>query len=322
MLALLVRRFAYSIVVLLVASFVTFMSCRLTFDPLVKFAQSKDPLAKAREAKRLGLDRPLIEQYWTWLRGVFRGDLGRSWRTNDEVWAMITRALGFTVQLIIWGILVAALLSIAIGVISAVRQYSVADYTLSSVSYLGLAMPPTVFGLLAIQFLGVWLKDQFDLDRPIFFFIGLHSTGESGINLDYLRHLVLPVLTLTVQIITSWSRFQRSSMLDVLSADYVRTARAKGVRRRKVIMRHALRNALIPVMTVMAIDAAVLFGGLLVTEATFSVPGMGRLLLQALESGDAPVLTAAVMVSAVFVIVFNLLADLLYAVLDPRVRVA
>ena len=121
--------------VLLVASFLAFIGCRLTFDPLAKFSQAKDPAAKAREAARLGLDRPLLVQYWEWLRGALRGDLGSSWRTNDEVWAMVTRALGFTVQLIVWGFLVAAVIAVSIGVFSAVRQYSIPDVVFSALSF-------------------------------------------------------------------------------------------------------------------------------------------------------------------------------------------
>jgi peptide/nickel transport system permease protein len=166
------------------------------------------------------------------------------------------------------------------------------------------------------------LADWLNLDTKLFYFVGLHSTGQSGINLDYFRHLFLPVLTLTVQIIASWSRFERAAMLDVLGSDYVRTARAKGVPRRRVIFKHAFRNALVPLVTVMAIDIALLFGGLVVTEKIFSIPGMGSFFLLSLQTGDAYALMAWFVVVAFFVIVFNLLADLLYAVLDPRIRLA
>jgi peptide/nickel transport system permease protein len=233
---------------------------------------------------------------------------------------MIPRALWFTVQLIFWGILVSALTAVTLGVYSAVKQYSVGDYTLTGLSFLGLAMPPFWFGLLLIQFLSVGPKDWFDLKEPWFYFVGLHSGDKTGINLDYARHLVLPVLTLTVQIVASWSRYERASMLDVLSADYVRTARAKGVPRRKVVYRHALRNALIPLVTVMALDIGALFGGVIITEKIFSIPGMGRLFYDSILAGDAVVLASWVIVVAVFIVLFNLLADILYGVLDPRIR--
>src|SRR5206468_1148682 len=141
-----------------------------------------------------------------------------------------------------------------------------------------LSMPPFWFGLIAIQFLSFGIKRAFHLQNPIFYSIGLHSSPTAG-SVDYLRHLALPVLVLTVQIIAEWSRYQRSSMLDVMSADYIRTARAKGLSEVRVIGKHALRNALIPLVTVMAVDIGALFGGLLITEQIFSWPGMGRLFI-------------------------------------------
>jgi peptide/nickel transport system permease protein len=251
-----------------------------------------------------------------------RGNWGISSRTSGDVYPMMTRAFGFTLQLIVWGVLIAAVLAIGMGVYSAVRQYSVTDYLFTGLSYVGIAMPPFWFGLIAIELFVFVLADWLHLDFKLFYFVGLHSTGQSGINLDYLRHLVLPVMTLTVQIIASWSRYQRAAMLDVLGSDYVRTARAKGVPRRRVVFKHAFRNALVPLLTVIAIDAGLLFGGLVITEQIFSIPGMGRLFLQSLQTGDAYALMAWFVVTAAFVILFNLLADLLYAVLDPRIRLS
>jgi peptide/nickel transport system permease protein len=235
---------------------------------------------------------------------------------------MITRALGFTLQLIVWGVLLALIVAVSIGVFSAVKQYSVPDYVFTGLSYIGVAMPPFWFGLILIQVFGVAIKQKFNLDKPFLFFIGLHSTDQKGINLDYLRHLVLPVLTLTVQLIAQWSRFERASMLDILSSDFIRTARAKGVPRRKVVFRHAFRNALIPLVTDVATQTGALFGGLIITETIFSIPGMGRLFIDALINGDVYVVLAWMLVAGVFVIIFNLIADMLYSVLDPRVRLA
>jgi peptide/nickel transport system permease protein len=320
MLSYLTRRLLFSIPVLLVATFVLFAAVRLTFDPTARLAQSRDPGVVQRERERLGLDRPIPVQYVDWLDDFVTGDWGESSRTREEVFPIIRRALWNTVQLIFWGILVAAVVAITVGVYSAVRQYSLSDYAFTGLSFLGLAMPPFWFGLIAIQFLAVYPRGWFGLDETPLYFVGLHSVGQSGINLDYARHLVLPVLTLTVQIIASWSRYQRASMLDALSADYVRTARAKGLARRTVILKHALRNALIPLVTVMALDVGGLFGGLVVTEQIFSIPGMGRLFISSLITGDATVLVAWTTVTATFIIVFNLLADVLYGVLDPRIR--
>jgi peptide/nickel transport system permease protein len=296
---------------------------RATFDPMSKFRIGiRDPNAFGRIRKHLGLDQPLMVQYWKWLKGLFRGDFGTSSRTGGSVGPMLSRALGFTIQMIVWGILVALVLAIGIGILSAVKQYSLADYAFTGASYIGVAMPPFWFGLVLIQVFGVFLKQRFHLDRPPFFFIGLHSTGKKGINLDYLRHLVLPVGTLAVQIVAQWSRFLRSSMLDVMSSDFIRTARAKGVGRRAVVMRHAFRNALIPLATDVATQSGLLFGGLVITETLFAIPGMGRLFLDSLRAGDVYTVLGYLMVTGLFVIVFNLLADLVYGILDPRVRLA
>jgi len=315
------RRALYSIPVILVASFLTFAFVRATFDPTAKLRQSREPAAAIRaERQRLGLNEPLVEQYGSWLAKFVRGDWGTSERTHEAVSAQIGRALWNTTQLIVWGVLAAALVAIGVGVYSALRQYSALDYTFTGLSFLGLALPAFWFGLLAIEFLAVGPKQWFHLAQPPLFFVGLHS-GNGGA-LDYARHLVLPVLTLMVQIVAGWSRFQRSSMLDVMSSDYIRTARAKGVPRRRVVWRHGLRNALIPLITVMALDIGALFGGLIITEKIFSIPGMGKLFFDSLLAGDATTLTAWLVVTAAFIVVCNLLADLAYGWLDPRIRVA
>jgi peptide/nickel transport system permease protein len=316
-----VRRLLFSIPVLLLASFLLFASVRATFDPTARLRFSRDPDVVQRERERLGLNDPVVVQYKNWLVDFIQGDWGESTRTRERVFPMVRRALWTTVQLIIWGILLATVVAVSVGVFSAVRQYSVADYTFTGLSFVGLAMPPFWFGLIAIQFLAVYPRDWFNLDEVPFFFVGLHSVGESGFG-DYARHLVLPVLTLTVQIIASWSRYQRASMLDALSADYVRAARAKGLSRSRVVFRHAFRNALIPLVTVMALDIGALFGGLVVTEQIFSVPGMGRLFVDSLFTGDAAVLEAWLLITAGSIILFNLVADVLYGVLDPRIRYA
>jgi peptide/nickel transport system permease protein len=314
------RRALYSIPVILVASFLTFAFVRATFDPTAKLRQSREPAAAIRaERQRLGLNEPLLQQYGSWLAKFVRGDWGTSERTHEAVSAQIGRALWNTTQLIVWGVLAAALVAIGVGVYSALRQYSALDYTFTGLSFLGLALPAFWFGLIAIEFLAVGPKQWFHLAQPPLFFVGLHSSN--GGALDYARHLALPVLTLMVQIVAGWSRFQRSSILDVMSSDYIRTARAKGVPRRRVVWRHGLRNALIPLITVMALDIGALFGGLIITEKIFSIPGMGKLFFDSLLAGDATTLTAWLVVTAAFVVVCNLLADLAYGWLDPRIRV-
>jgi peptide/nickel transport system permease protein len=181
-------------------------------------------------------------------------------------------------------------------------------------------MPAFWFALIAIGLLVAGPVKWFNLDGPIFYSVGLHSEGMKGFNLDYLRHLALPVLTLTVTSVAEWSRFGRASMLEVLNTDYVRAARAKGVPRRKVVFKHSLRNALIPFVTVTVLDVAFLIGGVIITEQIFSIAGMGQAFLDALGAGDAPFLLAWFFITAVAVIGFNLLADVFYVLLDPRIR--
>ncbi|MDF2989868.1 MAG: hypothetical protein K0S37_382 [Microbacterium sp.] len=315
------RRLLYSLPVILVASFLLFWGVRTTFDPLAKLRLSRDPTVIAREIERLGLERSIPEQYLLWLKEVVLGNWGTSSRTGGSVADMIGAALWPTLQLIFWGILFASIVALAVGTYSAVKRYSIGDHVFTGLSYLGIALPAFWFGLLLIQFFAVWPRQAFGLDEPPLFFVGLHSPGESGA-LDYIRHLVLPVLTLTITLVAAWSRFARASVLDSLSSDYVRTAKAKGVPRRQIVIRHALRNSLAPFVTVVALDAGLLFGGLIVTEQIFSVPGMGKLFLDSLIAGDVFVLVPWMVVVAIAVIVFNLLADLSYALLDPRVKLS
>lgn len=317
------RRVLYSIPVVLIAAFVLFWGVRATFDPCASLRLTQGGAASVRRCEvKNDLNKSVPAQFGSWLTKAAQGDLGTSERTSEDVSTMLSRAMGNTLQLIFWGVLVSAVIAVALGVYSAIRQYSPLDYFFTGLSFVGLAMPPFWFGLLAIQWLAVAPKNWFGLSEPLFGFVGLHSGDSSGFDLDYARHLVLPVLTLTVQIIAEWSRFQRASMLDAMGADYVRTARAKGVKRRDVVIKHGLRNALIPLVTVMALDIGGLFGGVIITEQIFSIPGMGRLFYEALRAGDAPVLVAWTVVTAIFVVVFNLLADILYGVLDPRIRLS
>lgn len=319
MLTYVVRRLLLTIPVLLIASIVVFGIVRATTDPLARFSQARDQGVIERETKRLGLDKPVPAQYVTWATGFVKGDWGQSFVSRRSVGEEIRGRLWATIQLILWGILFSALVAVAVGVYSAARQYSALDYSFTGLSFMGLAMPPFFFALLAIDVLVFRPRGWFNLDQPILYSVGMRSSSGSG-TLDYIRHLILPVLVLSVQLVAGWSRYQRSSMLDVMSADYIRTARAKGVPRRRVLLKHGLRNALIPLTTVMAIDIGLLFGGLIVTESIFGWPGMGQLFVRSLIQGDTNILLPWLMVTASFVLLFNLLADLLYGVLDPRVR--
>jgi len=332
-----VRRIAYSIPVILLASILVFGFTRATTDPLARFTQTRDPNLIERERLRLGLDKPLYpvslrasmppfemnpeSQYGRWISEFARGDWGESFTTRRDVKTEIWDKFKNTVKLITWGIVLSALIAISIGVYSAARQYSLLDYAFTGLSFFGLSMPAFWFALMAIDVFSFRMTKWFGLSEPMFFSVGLHNAGQTGF-IDFLRHLALPVMTLSVQLIAGWSRYQRSSMLDVMSSDYIRTARAKGVSRTKVLIKHGLRNALIPLLTVMAIDIGALFGGLIITEQIFSWPGMGQLFVASMQTGDTQILLPWLMVTATFIVMFNLLADVLYGVLDPRIRLS
>ncbi len=346
MLTFIVRRIAYSIPVLLVASLLVFVFVHATTDPLARYSQSKDLTIKARQGLQIGIYQepcrkftagepptaaetctktPVLKQYWHWLSNFVQGRMGQSYVSNRAVSSDLKSSFGNTVQLLIFGVLVSALLAVSIGVYSAVRQYTLPDYLFTGLSFVGLSMPPFWFGLIAIDLFANRLRTLLHTTSPPLYSLGLHSHHGAGFLaglFDYGRHLALPVATLTVQIVASWSRYQRSSMLDVLSADYIRTATSKGVSRSRVILKHALRNALIPLVTIMAIDIGALFGGLIITEQIFSIHGMGLLFVNALQNGDTQVLLPWLMVTATFIILFNLLADVMYGVLDPRIRLS
>jgi len=321
MLSYIGRRLAYSLPVLLVGSFVAFWGVRVAFDPTDSLRGSPDAARVIAERRHsLGLDQPLLTQYWKWLKGFLHGDWGTSSRTNDRVYPTVMRSLGYTFQLVLWSVTIALVVSILIGVFSAVRERSAGDHALTALAYAGIAMPIFWLALMANQFLAVWPQQRWNLDQPPLYFNGLHSQDHSGINLDYFRHLALPVFALVVPLVAVWSRLQRAAMLDVLGADYIRTARAKGLPERRVIFKHALRNALAPMGSQTAVDIGTLFGGVIVIEAIYQIPGMGQLFLNSLLAGDVYVVVAWMVVSAVFVIAFNLLADILSAWLDPRIR--
>jgi peptide/nickel transport system permease protein len=247
-----------------------------------------------------------------------QGDWGESERTDRSVAASIGSDLWETTQLAFWGVLFSGAVALTVGVYSASRPYSAGDYLFTGLAFAGLAMPTFWLGLLMINYLTFELHQLTGGAEP--FFYSIPNPVGSGA-LDYFRELALPVFVLSVQLVAGWSRYQRSSMLEELNRDYIRTARAKGLTRRKVVWKHGLRNSLSALVTVVAIDVGALFGGLIITERVFSREGMGTLLLNALRNGDTAVILPWMLVVGAFIIAFNLLADVLYGVLDPRVRV-
>jgi peptide/nickel transport system permease protein len=326
-----IRRIISSVFVLLASSFLVFALCAASFDPLAKFRQKQPPPTQQSLdalAHTMGLDKPFLQRYWDWLTGVLHGDFGKTIAgtpVNEQLW---TRA-GVTSRMIIAAMILAVVLAVIVGVIGAVRQYKPSDYLFTFISYVLIALPTFWFAVLLKEFLAVKINQAFG--KQVLYTIGeetpfirsIPGTTTWDVWMDRLGHLVLPTLSLGLLTFAAWSRFQRASMLDVLGSDYMRLARAKGLTYRRTVYKHGLRNALIPLTTVVALGIGTLFGAAVITETVFNWNGMGRYLLEnGIGNNDINVVLGWLMVSAVVIVIFNLIADILYAVLDPRIRLA
>jgi peptide/nickel transport system permease protein len=328
MFAFVIRRLLISIPVLLVASFFVFIMVSLIGDPLdnLRFTNPPTPPETiALEEQRLFLDLPWYERYWNWLTGLLQGDFGPSVHPAENIGEEVGNRLWVTLRLVLVAMALALVMAIVTGVVSAVRQYSKVDYTATFFGFLFLAMPSFWLAILLKE--GGILLNQADGDASSRLF---YTYGDRSVNLedptawnkfiDIVGHMILPTIALALVTFASWSRFQRSSMLEVLGSDYIRLARAKGLRWRKVLTKHALRTALIPLVTVSAIDFAGILGGAVITEQVFGWHGMGLYLTESIQSRDAYALMAWLLVAGTIVVVINLAADLIYGVLDPRIR--
>jgi peptide/nickel transport system permease protein len=319
-----IRRLLYSTVVLFAASVLVFWGMSLVTSPIgfLRMQPNFSEQTIRNISERKHLDEPVYIRYGYWVKDMFTNKFGTETVSDQPIWPDLQRAMGHTVQLIVAAQLLALLLAVTIGVLAALRQYSVFDYVATTLSFVGLSIP--VFWLaLMLQILFVNIYLWFDV--RIFYVAGLNSVDPgSGMHfvLDRAQHLALPIMVLAVAGIATYSRFMRSSMLEVVNSDYVRTARAKGLTEKRVMMKHAFRNALIPLVTLLAIDFGAILSGAVVTETIFALDGMGLYFITKLNAGDPYPVMAFLMVTAVFVIVFNLLADLTYGWLDPRVRLA
>lgn len=313
------RRALASIPVLLLASVLIFLLVReFGADPARQRCQaSRDPQCIVRVREQLELDRPVPVQYLDEMKSFVTGDWGNSLRSDRSVSELIRDAMAETVPLAFWAVVVSLVLAVLVGVTSARHPGSVRDHSFTVLAFAGIAMPTFWLGLLVIQAFTYELQQLLGLSEPIFY--SIPNPVGSGM-VDSFRELALPVFVLSVQLIAGWSRYQRAALTDELHGDHIRTARAKGLSERRVVWKHGMRSSSTSLVTVVAIDAGALIGGVVVTERVFSRPGMGTLLLAALRDGDTAVLIPWMLVAGVAVILANLFADVLYAVLDPRVR--
>lgn len=324
MLPFITRRLLVSIPLILLSSFLVFAMVAASGDPLENLRHRNPPapqaVIRARE-RALNLDDSIPVRYVKWVSGAVTGDFGTD-NSGTPVKPQLTRALTVTLRLVVVALVVAVLLALLIGVASALKQYSPFDYVSTFAAFLFFSLPVFWLAALLKEFMAVRLNRL--IGHQWVFTVGQATPNFEG-NFwarmgDYAGHTVLPALSLILISFAQYSRYTRASMLDVLNSDYVRTARAKGLSRTRVVMRHALRNAMIPVTTVVALDFGAVIGGAVITERVFNWKGMGTLLINGVQHFDVNVVLAWLLITAVVVVIFNLIADVLYAYLDPRIR--
>jgi peptide/nickel transport system permease protein len=324
-----IRRLLASILVLLASSALVFVLTAQTVDPLSVYRTRQPPVSAiflAQKRAELGLDKPILQRYWDWLIGVVHGDFGNN-INGVPIGPVLFQKLGVTSRMVVAAMLLAIVLAVLVGVVTAVRKNKASDYVATIISYVLIALPVFWFAVLLKVFVAIKFNEL--VGKTILYTAseespGISQYGTAGeIFKDRFQHLVLPTIALAAITYAAWSRFQRASMLDVMSSEYMRFARAKGLPWRKVLVKHGLRNALIPTTTVVALGLGTIFGGAIITETVFNWNGMGRYLTQnGLGQNDLNVVLGWLIVSAFFIVLFNLIADLLYAVLDPRIRLS
>lgn len=310
MLDYIARRLLIMIPVLIGVTLIIFGLMHVSGDPVRLMFGPNVPREKVEEKRvELGLDQPIYVQYFRWIGQLLHGDFGRSIHVQDRVMSLIQSRIGPTFELTLVALLFTILLSIPIGVLSAIKPYSILDNMGRFFALFWVSMPYFWLGLVFILFFGVFLR-----------WLPISGRGGALWTIDGLRHVLLPALTLGLPPLALFMRMVRSSMLEIINEDYIRTARSKGIREGRVIFRHALRNALIPVVTLIGLRVPWLFGGAVITETVFAWPGTGRLLVDAVTQRDYPVVQGIVVVLAALVLLSNLAVDLVYAYIDPRIR--
>jgi len=314
-----IRRILISIPVLLGISLITFFLLHASGDPMAVYASN--PSISAEDLERLektyGFDKPVYVQYLYWLRNIVTGNWGQSFLTHQDVLAMIVERLPNTLILMVTTFVVTLLISVALGLYAATHRYSMGDYIVTTISFFGYSMPSFWFGLMLIIIFAVKFKE---LGLPYLPAAGMYPIRGEPSFLELVKHMILPVTVLSLNSVARYSRYLRSSMLEVLNQDYVRTAHAKGLASRVVVWRHALKNAMIPLITLIMLDIPFLFGGALIIEQVFAWPGMGRMYWEHAVWVDYPVLMGILVLTSIMVVLCNLLADISYIIVDPRIR--
>jgi len=312
-----VRRLLIAIPTLLVISFVIYAILALApIDPLSQFGADPRVPAEVRERIRdsLGLNQPWPLRYVKWVTAMFRGDFGVSFMSHSSVGDLIAQRLPNTLAVVGVAYILGVLMGIPVGMISAIKRYSFFDHAATTLAFMGFSVPTFFTGLLLIIIFGIklrWFPFIYSSTLQV------HDLASLG---QQIKQSIMPITVLALFDVATIARYVRAEMLEHLPLDYVRTARGKGLMERFVVLRHVLRNSLIPVVTLVALGVPAVFGGAIVTEQVFRVPGIGELLVTSIGNGDIPVVATVAFIFAVLVVLFNLLADILYAVLDPRIR--
>lgn len=312
-----IRRLLTAVPTLVVISMIIFSILKLApGDPMSQFAAnpSVPPEVRLNIRKQLGLDDPIPVQYVKWATSWVRGDWGFSFSSRTGVRGLVAGRIGTTLFVMGLAFTLGLLIALPIGILAAVKQYSIFDQVATTIAFFGFSIPTFFSGLLAILFFSIklgWLPFIYEANTP--------NTGLLGF-FERLKFAALPVMILGIFQAAALMRYTRASMLENIKLDYVRTARAKGIAERRVIMGHVVRNAFIPVVTIIALQLPGLFGGAIITEQIFRVPGIGSLLITALGASDTPVVMSIVFIISILVVLSNLLADVIYGVLDPRIK--
>jgi peptide/nickel transport system permease protein len=314
----------WAIPTLLFVTFLVYVAIRIGTNPLESYKrinQRAGPkkIAQYKEANGL-YDGPggFVKGYFKWLKGFVSGDWPRSIKGKQEVWPKLKDSLGNSLVLGISSSILGMIIGNTLGVFAALRPGRLRDTAINSGALVGVSVQPFVTAILLQLFFGIYWVKWFGTGLPI---AGIYPPGQRGFDLVLrVKHLILPVIVVSIQIVAQYSRFMRASLLEVMNSEYLRTARSKGISERSVLVRHALRNALIPVTTLAFLDLGAIVGGLIITEGLFEYPGMGRFFLNAYGNGDFPELMPWMVIIVASVIMFNLFADVVYALLDPRIR--